>query len=112
MSRDVVFLLFTIAGFFHAYELRPWPLGVGGVFATSVVLNTATLGFPEATAQSIGTYAGVIAIQTAGIGIGVLLAEKGLQHDRKRDETVAKREAALEENAGLHAQLLVQAREA
>jgi signal transduction histidine kinase len=112
MSRDIVFLLFTIAGFFHAYELGPWQLGVSGVFATSVVLNTATLGIPEATAQSIGTYVGVIAIQTVGIGVGVIFTEKGIQHDRQRDETVARLEAALEENAGLHAQLLVQAREA
>ncbi|WP_165367357.1 sensor histidine kinase, partial [Phytoactinopolyspora endophytica] len=112
MSRDMVFLLFTITGFFHAYLLRPWSLGVAGVFGTSVALNTMTLGFPELTAESIATYAGVIAIQTAAIGVGVLFTEKGVEHDRKRDETVKKLEAALEENAGLHAQLLTQAREA
>src|SRR5690606_31321029 len=30
MDRDTVFVLFIITGFFHAYLLRPWPLGVAG----------------------------------------------------------------------------------
>ena len=112
MSRDLIFVLFAITGFFHAYQLRPWPLGVAGVFGTSVAINTMTLGIPEATAGSIGTYVGIIAVQTAGIGAGVVLAEKSGQQWRQREQLVAKLEAALEENAGLHAQLLAQAREA
>ncbi|AYY14850.1 sensor histidine kinase [Actinobacteria bacterium YIM 96077] len=112
MSRDEIFVLFAITGFFHAYQLRPWPVGVAGVFGTSVVLNTMAMGFPEAKAQSIGTYVGVIAIQTAAIGVGIVFAVKGAEHDRQREEMVARLEAALEENAGLHAQLLTQAREA
>jgi signal transduction histidine kinase len=112
MSRDLVFLLFTITGFFHAYQLRPWPVGVAGVFGTSVVLNTMTLGVPDATLQSIGTYVGIVAVQTAAIGSGLLFAEKGTEQQRQREAMVAKLEAALAENAGLHAQLLAQAREA
>ncbi|XVQ06214.1 sensor histidine kinase [Spirillospora sp. CA-255316] len=111
MSRDTVFVLFTIAGFLHAFELRPWPLGVTGVFATSVTLNTAILDAPDAGVRSIGTYLGVIGIQTVAIGAGVVFTEKGIEHDRQRDLTVARLEEALEENAGLHAQLLAQARE-
>jgi signal transduction histidine kinase len=112
MSRDPVFLLFAITGFFHAYELRPWSLGVAGVFGTSVALNTMTIGFPAADAQAIGTYVGIIVVQTAAIGSGVLLAEKSAEQQCQREAMVAKLEAALEENAGLHAQLLAQAREA
>ncbi|NED99653.1 sensor histidine kinase [Phytoactinopolyspora halotolerans] len=112
MSRDLVFVLFTITGFFHAYLLKPWPRGVAAIFGTSVVLNTMTMGPPEASAEWIGTYVGVIAIQTGAIGLGIVFSEKGAEHDRKRDELVTKLEAALEENAGLHAQLLTQAREA
>lgn len=112
MSRDLVFVLFAITGFFHAYQLKPWPLGVAGVFGTSVAINTMTLGVSEATAQSIGIYVGVIVIQTAAIGSGIVFAEKGLDHYHQREATLAKLEAALEENAGLHAQLLTQAREA
>lgn len=112
MDRDLIFVLFTITGFFHAYFLRPWPLGVAGVFGTSLVLNTMTMGVPDRTAASIGTYVGVIAIQTVAIGAGIMFGEKAKAQQCQREEMVAKLEAALEENAGLHAQLLTQAREA
>jgi signal transduction histidine kinase len=112
MAQDTIFVLFTITGFFHAYQLTPWPLGVAGVLGTSVALNTMTSGVPEATAGSLGGYLGLITIQTAAIGAGIVFAEKAGEQRRHRDEMVARLEAALEENAGLHAQLLTQAREA
>lgn len=112
MARDLIFVLFTITGFLHAYQLRPWPLGVAGVLATSVVLNTMTMGLPRATAASLGGYLGVIVVQTAAIGAGILFGEKVTEQQRRREEMLARLEAALEENAGLHAQLLTQAREA
>lgn len=112
MSRDEAFILFTITGFFHAYQLGPWPLGVAGVFATSVALNTTAMGLPESTASSIGGYVGVITIQTLAIGAGIVFGQKAAEQHRQRDEMMAKLEATLEENAGLHAQLLTQAREA
>lgn len=112
MARDSAFLLFTITGFFHAYQLRPWQVGVAGVFCTSVALNSMAGGGPEATAQSIGIYLGVIAIQTAGIGVGIVMGEKVTEQHERRKRMVARLEATLEENAGLHAQLLTQAREA
>lgn len=111
MFRDDVFLLFTISGFFHAYQLRPWQLGVAGVFATSAAINTMAMGFPG-TLPDAGVYAGVIAVQTAAIGAGLLFGEKAREEDEKTKQMVARLEAALEENAGLHAQLLTQAREA
>ncbi|MEH1124277.1 sensor histidine kinase [Micromonospora sp. CPCC 206061] len=112
MARDLIYVLFTITAFFHAYQLRPWPLGVAGVLATSVVLNTMTMGVPRATAASLGGYLGVIIVQTGAIGAGIVFGEKASEQQRRRDEMLARLEAALEENAGLHAQLLTQAREA
>lgn len=112
MSRDVIFVLFAITGFFHAYQLRPLWLGVAGVFATSVVVNTMTMGFPPTDAAATGVYVGVIAIQTAAISAGLVFGQKGMEQQRQREQMVARLEAALEENAGLHAQLLTQAREA
>lgn len=112
MSRDLVFLLFAITGFFHSYQLNPWPLGVGGIFATSVVLNTMTMS-PELTSlDSVGIYAGVILIQTVAIGAGKLMGEKMEQQHEQRRQMVQRLETTLEENAGLHAQLVTQAREA
>ncbi|HEY8454539.1 MAG TPA: sensor histidine kinase [Actinopolymorphaceae bacterium] len=112
MGRDGIFVLFAITGFFHAYYLKPLPLSVVGVFGTSVVLNTMTMGLPDLTPTSIAVYAGVIAIQTVSIGAGVVFGEKGMEQHRQREEMLSRLEAALEENAGLHAQLLTQAREA
>jgi len=112
MARDTIYVLFAITGFFHAYQVKPWPLGVAAVLGTSVVLNTTVSGLPESTAGSLGSYLGVIAVQTAAIGAGIVFAEKAGDQQRRRDELVARLEATLEENAGLHAQLLTQAREA
>ena len=44
--REYLFFIFLITGFFHATVLRPWPLLIVGVFATSVLVNTVIGGFP------------------------------------------------------------------
>jgi signal transduction histidine kinase len=110
-SRDEIFVLFVITGFFHAFYLPPWPLGVAGVFATSVAINTMTMGFPGSLPHA-GAYLAVVAVQTVGISAGLVIGEKSREQEEKRKQMVARLEAALEENAGLHAQLLTQAREA
>jgi len=112
MTRDVVFLLFTITGFFHAFELNPWYLGVAGVFATSVAINTLTM-WPELDSpDAFGLFAAVVLVQTVAISSGKVLGDKMAERHEQRRRMVARLEAALEENAGLHAQLVVQAREA
>ena len=54
----------------------------------------------------------IIVIQTLAIGGGALLGERMAEQSEQRRLAVARLETALEENAGLHAQLLTQAREA
>ena len=44
--REYIFFIFLIGGFFHATVLRPWPLVIAGVFATSVLVNTVIGGLP------------------------------------------------------------------
>ena len=109
--REYIFFLFLITGFFHASVLRPWPVVFAGVFATSVLVNTVIGGFPT-NAEWWTIYVAIIAIQTLVIGSGVLLGERMAEQSEQRRLTVTRLEAALEENAGLHAQLLTQAREA
>ena len=111
MSRDTIFVLFAITGFFHAFHLTPWPLGAAAILATSVTINTKTLGLPGTLADAAG-YVALIAVQSTAISLGLALGEKGREQDEKRKRMVTRLEAALEENAGLHAQLLSQAREA
>lgn len=110
--RHPIFFVFMISGFFHASLLRPWPLMVLGVGATSVLINTVFTGFPWPTIELWSIYGAIIVIQTLTIGFGVVLAEKLAEVSEQRRQVVARLEAALEENAELHAQLLAHAREA
>ncbi|WP_405796394.1 ATP-binding protein [Streptomyces sp. NBC_01506] len=112
MTYSDIFLVFTIAGFFHAYLLRPWPLGVLGVLATSVALNGSAMRvWADPTPDTLAEFVLIVAVQTAAIGVGILLTARSEPEERKREELVERLEAALHENAGLHAQLVAQARE-
>ncbi|WP_159944069.1 MULTISPECIES: sensor histidine kinase [unclassified Nocardiopsis] len=116
MAHDLMFLMFMIALFFQAMSL-PWPLALVGVAATSIALYTHTMGFPGTDPgtpflQHLFLYLGVITIQTVAVGGGLMVAVKSAEQHRERQVMVTRLEAALEENAGLHAQLLTQAREA
>lgn len=116
MAHDLIFLLFAITPFFHAMVL-PMPWAFVGVAAASISLHTSTMGLPGTSTetpflQHLGLYAGVIVVQTLAIGGGLVVAQRSAEAHRERAVMVARLEAALEENAGLHAQLLAQAREA
>ena len=110
-TREYVFFIFLITGFFHATVLRPWPVLIAGVFATSVLINTVIGGLPT-TPEWWTIWVVIIVIQTLAIGGGGLLGEKMTEQSEQRRLAVDRLEAALEENAGLHAQSLTQAREA
>ena len=111
MLRQSLFFVFMIAGFFYATVLRPLPLAVVGVFATSVLVNTLIAGFPQ-TPEGWTFYIVIIGIQTAVIGAGTVYGERVAEQNEERRRALAQLEAAMVENAGLHAQLLTQAREA
>ena len=111
MLRQPLFFIFMISGFFYASILRPLPLAFVGVFATSFLVNTLIAGFPQ-TDEGWTFYVVIIAIQTVVIGGGSILGEKVSEQNEERRQALAQLEVALEENAGLHAQLLAQAREA
>lgn len=112
MTVSDVFLVLTVAGFFQAYLLRPWQVGVLGVLATSVALNGAAMGvWADPSPDVLAELLVIVTVQTAAIGAGILLTARSEPEERRREELVARLEAALHENAGLHAQLVVQARE-
>jgi signal transduction histidine kinase len=109
--RDPLFFVYAITGFFHAYLLRPWPVSFAGVAATSIVVNSLILlGGPTPEAWAI--FFIVVVIQTLAVGFGLLGGEKMADVSEQRRLALAKLEAAQEENAGLYAQLVTQAREA
>ncbi len=111
MLRQPLFFIFMISGFFYASILRPLPLAFVGVFATSFLVNTLIAGFPQ-TDEGWTFYVVIIAIQTIVIGGGSIIGEKVSEQNEERRQALARLEVALDENAGLHAQLLTQAREA
>src|SRR4051812_24846812 len=111
MLRQPLFFIFMIAGFFYATVLRPYPVAVAGIFVTSVLVNSLLVGLP-ATATGWTFYVVIIAIQTVVISAGTIAADRVAEQNEQRRETVRRLEQAMAENAGLHAQLLTQAREA
>ncbi|MDO5633832.1 MAG: sensor histidine kinase [Micrococcus sp.] len=111
MSYSAVFVILTVAGFFHAYLLSPWPLGLIAVLATSVALNGMTLFWPDPTHETFVMLVLIVIVQTAAIGVGIPISRRSETAERRRDELIARLEQALHENAGLHAQLVNQARE-
>lgn len=112
MTRQPIFFLFAVTGFFHASDLRPWPLVFFGVGLTSTLMNTMITGFPWPERSSWFFFGSLIVFQTLAIGFGNLLADRLGSLSEQRRQAVERLEAALEENAGLQAQLLTQAREA
>jgi len=111
MLRQPVFFIFMISGFFYASILRPLPLAVVGVGATSILVNSLIAGLPR-TPEAWTFYVVIISVQTVVIGGGVFVGEKITEQNEVSRQTLARLEAATIENAGLHAQLLTQAREA
>ena len=109
--RQPLFFIFLISGFFYASLLRPLPLAFVGVFATSFLINTLLGGIPRSP-EAWTFYIVIITLQTVIIGAGSVLGEKVTEQNEERRQALARLEVALEENAGLHAQLLTQAREA
>ncbi|HEY7523160.1 MAG TPA: sensor histidine kinase, partial [Candidatus Limnocylindrales bacterium] len=111
MVRHPLFFIFMIDGFFFASLLRPMPLAVAGVGATSVLVNTLIAGFPTSP-EAWTFYVVIIGIQTIVIGAAVIGGERIAEQNEERRQALVRLEAAMVENAGLHAQLLTQAREA
>ncbi len=112
MLRHPLFFIFAITGFFHASVLRPWPVAVAGVAATSILINTLITGFPWPTTDLWFLYGAIIVIQTIAIGFGTVFGERLSELSEERRQAVAKLEAAMGENVGLQRQLVAQAREA
>jgi signal transduction histidine kinase len=111
-TRSWFFVAFAVTGLVQAFFLLPTVLAFIGVAATSVVIYTAPGGFPEPTVEAVSGWIFIICLQTVLTGFFSYMGMKLMGEDRQRRELLARLEAAMEENAGLHAQLLTQAREA
>ncbi len=111
MWHDPIFFVYVISGFFHAFAIRPWPVAFVGVAATSLLVNSMIVrGDPDPEATWF--FGLVVVIQTLAIGFGVMGGEKVSELAEERRRALVELQDATSENAGLHAQLIAQAREA
>jgi signal transduction histidine kinase len=118
--RDPWFGFFTPAAYVYTFALIRWPWRLAGVTAVAIVAATAqTSGADKTTAGGLAIYFAAIVINVVPMcGLAWFLANNQTWHVRRSQmidelsEANRKLEATLAENAGLHEQLLTQAREA
>ncbi len=118
--RDPWFGFDAYVGYSYSIVLLPWPWQLSGVAATAVAAATAQSAcLDRAAPAGMAAYAGIIAGNILAIcsvawflhRIETQNEQRGRMLDELR-ESNRRLEAALAENAGLHQQLLTQAREA
>jgi signal transduction histidine kinase len=120
VARDPWFGFLAPAGYVYAFSVLPWPWRLPGVAAVAVVAATAqTAGVHRATVFGVIVLLAVLAINVVPMCGLAWMDEAGDKHADQREHALAevrkanqRLEATLAENAGLHEQLLTQAREA
>lgn len=112
--------LFAFVGYVHAFQYLRGRWRYAGAAATSAIMAVAYLGGAATLVDGFWwAWAAISVVSTIlAWAFGYFVEMADLRNLRQKqalvelNEANAKLEAALEENAGLHAQLLVQAREA
>lgn len=118
--RQPVFGFFAFTAYFYAFCLPPGRWRVLGVLTVALIVATSQDGgLPRHTPVALAFYGALVLVNLAlagGINWFSYVSEE--QHSRRKQllaelaEANGKLETALAENAGLHQQLLAQAREA
>jgi signal transduction histidine kinase len=111
---------FSPAGYFFAFRLLPWPWRLPGVAAVAVLAGTAqSYGVNKDTLFGVVLYLAIVATNVILICVTAWLDWDSDRRNEERAQALAevseanrRLEATLAENAGLHEQLLTQAREA
>lgn len=111
MFQNTVFLVYGITGFFHAALLRPWLLAFAGIGITGLLVHSHIV-ITESKASTWAIYLGVVAAQTGAVAFGLYAGQRMTEIAEERRQALQRLELAMDENAGLHAQLVSQAREA
>ena len=111
-AQSAFFIAFVIVAFLQAFIILPPGLAVIGAAATSCVVYLAPSGSGWRDPSTWPFLIFIVALQTAAVSGGSLFGVRTMEEQAKRKQMVADLEAALKENAGLHTQLVAQAREA
>ncbi|MFI9174615.1 sensor histidine kinase [Streptomyces lincolnensis] len=108
-----LFGFYAATGLMDADELLPGRWRRIGVFAAAVTLaGSQSGGLPPRSSGQWALFAGLIVANAALQLVIAHMVEQEEHRSRERVETITALQQALDENAALHAQLLVQAREA
>ncbi len=118
--RDPWFGFLTPAGYIYAFAVLRWPWRLAGVAAVAVIAGTGqAYGINKDTALGVIVYIGIVAVNVLPLcGLTWFDHRNDQQKDERElaldevSEANRRLEATLAENAGLHEQLLAQAREA
>jgi signal transduction histidine kinase len=118
--RDPWFGFLTPAGYIYAFTLLPWPWRVPGAAAIAVLAGTAQASpIPRTTSLNLMSWVAIIALNVSIVCGAAWMGRNNEQRDEERERVLAelseanlRLEATLAENAGLHEQLMTQAREA
>ncbi|WUS99340.1 sensor histidine kinase [Streptomyces sp. NBC_00708] len=115
------FSIYAVMGYFDAGRVLPRRGVRPGLLAVAVIMAGAQSGspLPPATLMNWVVFGVVLAVHATLTMVFAQIGDREAEQDRARTDTIsalesanARLEQALAENAGLHAQLLVQAREA
>ncbi|MEV2256430.1 sensor histidine kinase [Streptomyces sp. NPDC050147] len=114
------FAFYAVVGYFDSERLLPARLVKPGLFLTAVTMSgSQSGGLPPDEELGWGVFGGLLAVNVALLGVFSHLATQEDQRARDAAATIVELERtntalqqAMDENAALHAQLLVQAREA
>ncbi|CCH30301.1 sensor histidine kinase [Actinosynnema sp. NPDC047251] len=110
---DPIFGFYSFAGYVYAIDCLHGRMKFVGVLINALIASASLYGgFPSTEPLAIFTYVVItffiVMVAMTFTTLGFITAEQS----RRRKEMVAEMAAMMEENAGLHAQLLIQAREA
>lgn len=120
ITRDAWFGFFLVAGYGYALRLLPWPWRLAGIVAMAVLAGTAQTGSQLSNGVAgVAVYFSVVSLNALSMcSLAWYVRIRSMESDSRRQaveelsEANRRLEATLAENAGLHRQLVVQAREA
>ncbi|MFE0152396.1 sensor histidine kinase [Nonomuraea sp. NPDC059007] len=103
---------FAFTGYLHSWSHLRGLWRFAGVTATAAISVTAYRGGLPRSAGDVISFLFFTAAIVAAVGLFSFVGEVTTERSAERKRMVAQLEETMRENAGLHAQLLVQAREA
>ena len=111
--------VFAISGYYFADDLRGRWRWAGFVGTALVLAGSQAGGYPTGWSSHTVIYVVMVAINLVAVSGFLILTNRVLEQNQQRGQMIdeladanRRLEATMAENAGLHAQLLVQAREA